>query len=265
MWTSHERPTSRRAKSLCTSRPIRRIPISDSPLPATSSTKTPGKPWNRFYFLILFLTTTTTKRILIGAPLTVRERNHGNGGGNHGASSATGSTTGAHKSREGAVYRCRINVENSCYMLPFDKKDWSETRDHYGAFYSENKTDQLLGATLLVSDDVIMVKYLNSNNHDLFINSRLILIILFVIDVCAQLSICDAYARSRRVSVRADWHVLYAQGSHEKTRRTLAVPKLYDYILIFLIFLRLIFELENINWFNKWAKKWENNLLTRLE
>lgn len=89
------------------------------------------------------------KRILIGAPLTIRERNHlANGGGGGGYSQ---------KSREGAVYRCRINVENSCYMLPFDKKDWTETRDHYGSFYSENKTDQLLGATLLVSDDVIMV------------------------------------------------------------------------------------------------------------
>ena len=31
-------------------------------------------------------------------------------------------------------------------------------RDHYGVYYSENKTDQFLGATLQVSDDVILVK-----------------------------------------------------------------------------------------------------------
>jgi hypothetical protein len=44
--------------------------------------------------------------ILVGAPLTLRERYH----------------SSVIKSREGAVYRCRINVPNSCYMLPFDKK-----------------------------------------------------------------------------------------------------------------------------------------------
>ena len=78
--------------------------------------------------------------ILVGAPLTERERYHGQ----------------YVKSREGAVYRCRINTPNSCFMLPFDKKDWNEARDNYGIYYSENKTDQLLGATLLVNDDVIM-------------------------------------------------------------------------------------------------------------
>lgn len=78
--------------------------------------------------------------ILIGAPLTMRERPHIHS-----------------KSREGAVFRCRINVPNSCYMLPFDKKeDWSEARDHYGIYYNENKTDQLLGATLQVTEDIIM-------------------------------------------------------------------------------------------------------------
>ena len=35
--------------------------------------------------------------------------------------------------------------------------DWNEVRDHYGVYYSENKTDQFLGATLQVSDDVILV------------------------------------------------------------------------------------------------------------
>ncbi len=46
--------------------------------------------------------------ILVGAPLTMRERSHGQA---------------AHtRSREGAVYRCKINNPNSCYMLPFDKK-----------------------------------------------------------------------------------------------------------------------------------------------
>ncbi|RNA01315.1 Integrin alpha pat [Brachionus plicatilis] len=78
--------------------------------------------------------------ILVGAPLTERERFHGQ----------------LTRSREGAVYRCRINTPNSCFMLPFDKKDWSEVRDHYGIYYSENKTDQLLGSTLLVNDDIIM-------------------------------------------------------------------------------------------------------------
>ncbi|CAF0823367.1 unnamed protein product [Brachionus calyciflorus] len=78
--------------------------------------------------------------ILVGAPLTERERYHGQ----------------IVKSREGAVYRCRINTPNSCYMLPFDKKDWNEARDHYGIYHSENKTDQLLGATLIVNDDVIL-------------------------------------------------------------------------------------------------------------
>lgn len=78
--------------------------------------------------------------ILVGAPLTERERHHGQ----------------LTKSREGAVYRCRTNTPNSCFMLPFDKKDWSEVRDHYGIYYSENKTDQLLGSTLLVNDDIIM-------------------------------------------------------------------------------------------------------------
>ncbi len=74
--------------------------------------------------------------IIVGAPLTTRDRMHGQWG----------------KSREGAIYRCRIDKPNSCYMLPFDTKDdWSEARDHYGIYYSENKTDQLLGATLKVN------------------------------------------------------------------------------------------------------------------
>lgn len=73
--------------------------------------------------------------IIVGAPLTQRDRMHGQ----------------LVKSREGAIYRCRIDKPNSCYMLPFDTKDdWSEARDHYGIYYSENKTDQLLGATLKV-------------------------------------------------------------------------------------------------------------------
>ena len=49
--------------------------------------------------------------ILVGAPLASKER--------------SGLLTGAAnagRSREGAIYRCRINVPNSCYMLPFDKK-----------------------------------------------------------------------------------------------------------------------------------------------
>lgn len=79
-------------------------------------------------------------RIIIGAPHALRDRPHIQS-----------------KSKEGAVFRCRINTPNSCYMLPFDKKeDWSEARDHYGIYYNENKTDQLLGATLQVADDVIM-------------------------------------------------------------------------------------------------------------
>jgi hypothetical protein len=78
---------------------------------------------------------------LVGAPLTLRDRSHLQ-----------------LKSKEGAVFRCRINMPNSCYMLPFDKKeDWSESRDNYGIYYNENKTDQLLGATLQVSEDIIMV------------------------------------------------------------------------------------------------------------
>ena len=85
--------------------------------------------------------------ILVGAPLTMRDRfQH---------SSGSGSTP--LRSKEGAVYRCRVNVANSCYMLPFDKKqEWSEARDQHGFYYSENKTDQLLGATLLVEDDTIL-------------------------------------------------------------------------------------------------------------
>ena len=47
--------------------------------------------------------------ILIGAPLTQRERMHDLGGG-------------VNRIREGAIYRCRVNTPNSCYMLPFDKK-----------------------------------------------------------------------------------------------------------------------------------------------
>ncbi len=78
--------------------------------------------------------------IIVGAPLTLRERQHGH----------------YMKTREGAVYRCKINTPNSCYMLPFDKKDWNEVKDHYGFYYNENKTDQLLGATLVTSDDVIL-------------------------------------------------------------------------------------------------------------
>ena len=89
-----------------------------------------------FKFCNLF----TQFRILVGAPLTLRERHHSQ----------------SIKTREGAVYRCRINNPNNCYMLPFDKKDWNEARDHYGFYHSENKTDQLLGATLTVSDDVIL-------------------------------------------------------------------------------------------------------------
>ena len=82
-------------------------------------------------------------------------------------------------SKEGAIYRCKTNVANSCYMLPFDKRgtyhlkfrfyylfqfkcfaltdDWHEIRDQYGIYYSENKTNQLLGATLKVSNDVVLV------------------------------------------------------------------------------------------------------------
>lgn len=42
-------------------------------------------------------------------------------------------------------------------MLPFDKRDdWHEIRDSYGIYYSENKTNQYLGATLKVSNDVIL-------------------------------------------------------------------------------------------------------------
>jgi len=37
------------------------------------------------------------------------------------------------------------------------KTDWKEVRDNYGIYYSENKTDQFLGATLAVADDTIMV------------------------------------------------------------------------------------------------------------
>ena len=81
--------------------------------------------------------------ILIGAPLTQRERIQDYGHLN--------------RIREGAIYRCRINVPNSCYMLPFDKKDdWHEVRDQHGIYYAENKTDQLLGATLQVTDDIIL-------------------------------------------------------------------------------------------------------------
>ena len=62
-------------------------------------------------------------------------------------------------------------------MLPFDKRgglkiflidyhwwllitlldDWHEIRDQHGIYYSENKTNQFLGSTLKVSNDVIMV------------------------------------------------------------------------------------------------------------
>jgi integrin alpha 8 len=78
--------------------------------------------------------------LLVGAPQTLRERG-----------------INRIKSREGAIYRCRINVPNSCFMLPFDKKDdWNEVRDQYGVYYSENKNEQLLGTTLKVEDDVIM-------------------------------------------------------------------------------------------------------------
>ena len=42
--------------------------------------------------------------IIVGAPLTIRDRQY-------------------HKSSvEGAIYRCKINVQNSCFMLPFDKR-----------------------------------------------------------------------------------------------------------------------------------------------
>ena len=81
--------------------------------------------------------------ILVGAPLTYRERK-------------TGNKQLTVKNKEGAVYRCSITNPNNCYMLPFDKKDYHEIRDQYGVYQSENKTDQLLGATLTVSDDVIL-------------------------------------------------------------------------------------------------------------
>ena len=83
--------------------------------------------------------------ILVGAPQTYRERNI-----------YQGKQQQSMRSREGAVYRCSINNPNNCYMLPFDKKDWHEVRDQYGVYLSENKTDQLLGATLSVVDDVVL-------------------------------------------------------------------------------------------------------------
>lgn len=80
--------------------------------------------------------------LIVGAPLAARDRYH------------NGRWV---QSREGAVYRCRIDRPNSCYLLPFDtKEDWSEARDHYGAYKSENRTGQLLGATLQVAGDVVM-------------------------------------------------------------------------------------------------------------
>ena len=85
--------------------------------------------------------------ILVGAPQTIRERTQFQNSKQQQQST---------RSREGAVYRCSINNPNNCYMLPFDKKDWHEVRDQYGVYLSENKTDQLLGATLSVVDDVIL-------------------------------------------------------------------------------------------------------------
>lgn len=90
---------------------------------------------SHFGFSVAGYKVDTSPWIIVGAPLTTRVRMHGE----------------RVKSREGAIYRCRIDKPNSCYMLPFDTKDdWSEARDHYGIYYSENKTDQLLGATLKV-------------------------------------------------------------------------------------------------------------------
>ncbi len=80
--------------------------------------------------------------LIVGAPLATKDRFH------------AGQWT---QSSEGAVYRCRIDRPNSCYLLPFDTKDdWAEARDHYGAYRSENRTGQLLGATLKVAGDVVM-------------------------------------------------------------------------------------------------------------
>ena len=42
-------------------------------------------------------------------------------------------------------------------MLPLDEKDdWAEVRDHYGAYYTENRTDQLLGATVRAVGDTVV-------------------------------------------------------------------------------------------------------------
>ncbi len=80
--------------------------------------------------------------LIIGAPLASRERYHNNQWVS---------------SREGAIYRCRVDRPNSCYLLPFDtKSDWAEARDQFGDYYSENRTGQLLGATLQVAGDVVM-------------------------------------------------------------------------------------------------------------
>ena len=105
------------------------------------------------------------KRIFAGAPQTTRERIR------------NGTQV---KFREGAIYRCRINAPNSCYAIPFDKRDWNEARDQYGIYYSENKTDQFLGATLQISDDVIMVTndIFYSFNFERAIN-------LFLLKACA--------------------------------------------------------------------------------
>jgi hypothetical protein len=98
--------------------------------------------------------------ILVGAPQTIRERTQFQNSKQQQQQST--------RSREGAVYRCSINNPNNCYMLPFDKKDWHEVRDQYGMYLSENKTDQLLGATLSVVDDVIL-GVLNFLNKIIFI------------------------------------------------------------------------------------------------
>lgn len=83
--------------------------------------------------------------ILVGAPLHQRDRFH---------------SQQFVKSREGGVYRCRTGTPNSCYMLPFDKKEWQEARDYSSSvpnyYFTENKTDQYLGSTLLSAGDIIL-------------------------------------------------------------------------------------------------------------
>ena len=50
-----------------------------------------------------------------------------------------------------------INRLQIFQFLIFELDDWHEIRDQYGIYYSENKTNQFLGSTLKVSNDVIMV------------------------------------------------------------------------------------------------------------